>query len=340
VKRVAIAVALLVFVLVFGLTGLAQAGRGGIAGTVTTDQGDPAAGVTIQAKEMATGKISSAVAGKRGEFRLTNLPAGTYEIAVPQMGLRTSRYAQPNVVIEAGKTLTFNIALMPNNFGIVGDDAAFLQMYNKYANQKGPAPRTADGHPDFSGVWLANVDPNPEPAQMLPWAVAEWTRRRDRAFEGMPTSRCLATDPTLTLPVFYKIIQTRSLLVHLFEQDPHYRQAFLDGRSHPPDLDPTWMGHTIGRWEKDTLVLDTVGLNDKSWLIQATWLPHTEKLHIVERYTRPDLAHLNIDVRIEDPDTFIKPVERHVQWLFTPGEDVLEAICAENNKFLEYSAVK
>ena len=81
-------------------------------------------------------------------------------------------------------------------------------------------------------------------------------------------------------------------------------------------------------------------MNDKSWLLQATWLPHTEKLHIIERYARPDLAHLNIDVRIEDPDTFLKPVERHVQWLHTPGEEVLEAVCAENNKFLEYSAVK
>jgi hypothetical protein len=229
--------------------------------------------------------------------------------------------------------------LMPNNFGIVGDDAAFLQMYNKYKDLKGPAPRTPEGRPDFSGVWLANVDPNPEAAQMLPWAVEEWNRRRDRAFEGMPTSRCLPADPTLTLPVFYKIIQTKSLLVHLFEQDPHYRQAFLNG-SHPADLDPTWMGHTIGRWEKDTLVLDTVGLNDKSWLLQATWLPHTEKLHIVERYTRPDRAHLNIDVTIEDPDTFIKPVERHVQWLFTPGEELFETICAENNKFLQYSVFK
>jgi len=83
-----------------------------------------------------------------------------------------------------------------------------------------------------------------------------------------------------------------------------------------------------------------VGLNDKSWLIQATWLPHTEMLHIVERYHRPDLAHLNIDVTIEDPGTFIKPVERHVSWLFTPGEEVLEAVCNENNKFLDYAGLK
>jgi hypothetical protein len=315
-----------------------QAARGSIAGRVTTDQGDPAAGATVQVKDPA-GKITSVVAGKAGEYRIASLAAGTYEISVPQMGLRTARYAQADVVVDAGKTLTIDIMLMPNNFGIVGDDAAFLQMYNKYKDLKGPAPRTPEGRPDFSGVWLANVDPNPAAAQMLPWGVEEWNRRRERAFEGMPTSRCLPADPTLTLPVFYKIIQTKALLVHLFEQDPHYRQAFLNG-SHPADLDPTWMGHTIGRWEKDTLVLDTIGLNDKSWLLQGTWLPHTEKLHIIERYTRPDLAHLNIDVTIEDSDTFIKPVERHVQWLFTPGEELFEAICAENNKFLQYSVFK
>lgn len=318
---------------------LAQAGRGAIAGKVVTELGAPAAGVTVQMKD-AAGKITSVVANKSGEFRIANLPDGRYEISIPQMGLRTARFAQPDVAIEPGKTLTFNVKLMPNNFGILGDDEAFLQIYNKYKDLKGPAPRTQDGHPDFSGLWLANVDPNPTPAQMLPWAQAEWERRRDRAFEGMPTSRCLATDPTLTLPVFYKIVQTKTLLVHLFEQDPHYRQAFIDGRDHPKDLDPTWLGHTIGRWEKDTLVLDTVGLNDKSWLLQATWLPHTEKLHIVERYRRPDLAHLNIDVRIDDPDAFIKPVERYVTWQLTPGEELFETICPENNKFLQNSAFK
>jgi hypothetical protein len=336
VRRLAIVVALVVFV----STGLAQSGRGAITGTIVTDGGDTVGSATIQAKEQSTGKVFTAVTSKAGRYRLADLPAGTYEISVPQLGLRTSRYAKPDVVVEAAKTLSLDIALMPNNFGILGDDAGFIQMLNKYADIKGPAPRMPDGHPDFSGVWLANVDPNPEPASMLPWAVTEWTRRRDANFAGMPTATCLPTDPTLTLPVFYKIIQTRSLLVHLFEQDPHYRQAFLDGRGHPTDPDPTWMGHSIGKWEKDTLVIDTVGLNDKSWLLQATWLPHTEMLHIVERYRRPDLAHLNIDVTIEDPGAFIKPVERHVMWQLAPGEELMEAICAENNRFEENAGLK
>jgi hypothetical protein len=322
------------------LTAFAQSPvRGAIAGRVT-DLGEAVGGVTVQAKEQATGKFFTATTAPTGQFRLANLPAGTYEISVPQLGLRTSRFVQQNVAVEGAKTLTLNITLMPNNFGIVGDDQAFVQMLNKYAGIKGPAPRMPDGKPDFSGVWLANVDPNPEPASMLPWAVAELNRRREANFAGMPTASCLPTDPTLTLPVFYKIVQTRSLLVHLFEQDPHYRQVFLDGRRHPQDPDPTWMGHSVGTWEKDTLVIDTAGLNDKSWLLQGTWLPHTEMLHIVERYRRPDRGHLAIDVTIEDPGTFVKPVERHVTWQLAPGEELMESICNENNKFQENAGIK
>jgi hypothetical protein len=111
-------------------------------------------------------------------------------------------------------------------------------------------------------------------------------------------------------------------------------------RDHPKDLDPTWMGHSIGRWEKDTLVIDTVGLNDKSWLLPGTWLPHTEMLHIVSRYRRPDLGHLKIDVTLEDPGTFTKPVERHVTWQLAGDEDLLESICNENNQFPEYAGLK
>jgi hypothetical protein len=116
--------------------------------------------------------------------------------------------------------------------------------------------------------------------------------------------------------------------------------VFLDGRAHPKDPDPTWMGHSIGKWEKDTLVIDTAGLNDKSWLLQGVWLPHTEMLHIVERYRRPDLAHLNIDLTLEDPGTFTKPVQRHLVWELSPGEEILENVCNENNKFEQNSGFK
>jgi hypothetical protein len=85
-------------------------------------------------------KFFTATTASNGQFRIADLPAGTYEVSVPQLGFRTARYVQPNVTVEAGKALTLNTALLPNNFGIVGDDAGFIHMLNKYANIKGPAP--------------------------------------------------------------------------------------------------------------------------------------------------------------------------------------------------------
>jgi hypothetical protein len=335
VKRIAMAIALLVL----GSAAFGQAGRGAITGIVT-EHDEVVGGVTVQAKEQSTGKMFTAATTRTGQFTLADLPSGAYEVSVPQLGLRTVRYVQPNVLVESAKTLTLNIALAPNNQGIIGDDEAFLQIHNKNADVRGPAPRMPDGRPDFSGVWLANVDPNPEPASMLPWAVDEWNKRRASNFRDMPTGLCLPTDPSLSLPIFYRIVQTRSLLLHLFEQEPHYRQVFLDGRTHPKDPDPTWMGHSIGKWEKDTLVIDTIGFNDKSWLLQGTNLPHTEMLHIVERYRRPDRGHLKIDVTYEDPGTFTKPIVRHLTWELAPGEEITENICNENNKFEENAGIR
>jgi len=157
----------------------------------------------------------------------------------------------------------------------------------------------------------------------------------------MPSSRCLPYDPSPSVAWLYRIVQTRSMVVQLFEHEPHYRQVFLDGRGHPADLDPTWMGHSIGKWEKDTLVVDTVGFNDKSWLLVGSGnLPHTDRLHMTERYRRPDLGHLTVDLILDDPGTFTRPVERHMNWILALGEEILENICTENNKFLENAGLK
>ena len=99
------------------------------------------------------------------------------------------------------------------------------------------------------------------------------------------------------------------------------------------------MGHSIGKWENDTLVLDTVGFNDKSWLT-PDGLPDSEMIHMIERYRRPDLGHLEIDLTLDDPGAFAKPIKRHMTWELAPSEDVLESICTENNKYLENAGLK
>lgn len=324
---------------VFGSNGSAQTGTGGIRGAVTSPDG-PVFAATIRAKHQLTGRIFSTTSAKSGQFALTDLPAGTYEVSVPQVGLATVPFVQQNVNVDAGQTTSLNIALTKGNQGVIGDDNAYLAIHNKYLNVRGRAPRMSDGRPDLSGMWNANVDPNPEPVSLLPWAEDVVKVRRETRSRDEPSARCLPDDPTPTLPLLHKFVQTRTLMLVLFEHEPHYRQIFLDGRPHPKDADPTWMGHSAGRWDKDTLVVDTVGFNDKSWIIFPTGLPHTEMLRMVERYRRPDLGHLTVDLTLEDPGTFRQPIQRHMTWELAPGEEILESICTENNKFPEYAGLK
>jgi hypothetical protein len=119
----------------------------------------------------------------------------------------------------------------------------------------------------------------------------------------------------------------------LWEGNIHsYRQIFMDGRPHPPDPDPTWFGHSIGRWEGDTLVIDSVGFNDKFWFDRRGH-PHTEQLHIVERWTRRTLGTLENEVTIDDPGAYSRPFTTTYTARLQPNDDLLEYICAENNQY-------
>ena len=106
----------------------------------------------------------------------------------------------------------------------------------------------------------------------------------------------------------------------------------MDGRKHPDDLDSTWLGHSIGRWEGDTLVIDTVGYNDK-WWFDRRGHPHTEQLHTIERWTRKDMGHLENVVTIDDPGAYTKPFTVKFMATWTPGNELLEYICQENNQY-------
>ena len=328
-NRISIALFLLVS------TAFAQEPQGTITGTVSDADGT-VADATVEAKNMATGTAYEAISDRDG-FTLSQLPAGTYEVSVPKLGWRTERYVQSDVPVQAGQTLRLDIQLVKDNLGVIGDDLAFLTIRNKYAGLTGPTPRTADGKTDLSGVWQGNFDPDPEAPAALPWASAVVEERMTNHFRDMPPASCLP-DPIPINPVMYKFIQTPSLLLQLFEFEPKYRQVFSDGRTHPEDLDPTWMGHSIGKWEGDTFVVETIGFNDSSWLPDG--YPHTERLRVIERFSRPDLAHLNVDVTIDDPGTFTTPWQLHMVWELAPGEEILEFICNENNKYHENIAIQ
>jgi len=172
----------------------------------------------------------------------------------------------------------------------------------------------------------------------LPWVQPVLQERRENNWKDIPTARCLPWGPTFDVPTVFKFIQAPTEIVVLTEDVFSYRQIFLDGRGHPKDGDPTWMGHSTGRWDGDTLVVDTAGFNDKSWT--PVPYPHTEKLHLIERIRRPDAGHLEIETTVDDPGTYAGP------WTFKRtsnllvGEEIGEYVCAENNQDLEHTVGK
>jgi hypothetical protein len=207
-----------------------------------------------------------------------------------------------------------------------------------------PAPKLADGTTDLSGVWTGGggeeigrlLKPGELDTILLPQTKKLMQSRND----GMdPYNYCLPGGPLrITGGFAWRLVQHPTVnakyIFMLQEGNAHtYRQIFMDGRKHPEDPTPTWYGHSIGRWEGNTLVIDTVGLHDRFWLDSAG-TPHTEQLHLVERWTRTDFNTLRRDVTIDDPGTFTRPFTvTYTAKLSEPGSEILEYICIENNQY-------
>jgi hypothetical protein len=304
---------------------------GTLTGTVVDLAGDVVANAPIQATSMATKTIYKTASSEKGGYTIAQLPAGAYELAVAAAGFNP--YSQQNVAVAAGQTLRFDIHLFDFQLNTLGDGRDFrISQLTPHPTPSGPVPRTREGKPDLSGVWYAQRTVDPGKAEPLPWADALQRERAANNSKDAPGAHCLPRGLTNAGALFpYKLVQTPALLVMIFEDDtPSHRQVFLDGRGHPQDPNPNWMGHSIGHWEGDTLVVDTVGFNDQSWLDNIGH-PHTEMLHITERLHRADLGHLEIEFTIEDPGTYSKPwVIKRVADLDTHDE-IGEYVCIDRD---------
>ena len=133
----------------------------------------------------------------------------------------------------------------------------------------------------------------------------------------------------------YKIVQTPSLVLVLYEENTVFRQIFLDGRKPVADPVPRWMGYSTGRWEGDELVVDTVGVTDQSWL-DGMGHPHTDRMRVTERFRRRDAGHLEIQTTIDDPGAYTQPFTYTVKATLVPEDDLLEYFCTENEKDAEH----
>ena len=189
--------------------------------------------------------------------------------------------------------------------------AGGLQRGRGPAVPQGPAPHLPDGTIDFSGVWqgggpVGDLAQGMPKGETIPLNDAGKKIMASRQSGDDPEANCLPTGVPRFAPYPWRLVQTpthkkATHIFFLFEGNIHsYRQVFMDGRKHPADPDPTWYGHSIGWYEGDTLVIDTVGFNDKFWF-DFRGHPHTEKLHTIERWTRKDMGTLVSEVTIDDP---------------------------------------
>jgi hypothetical protein len=202
--------------------------------------------------------------------------------------------------------------------------------------------RAASASPDFSGVWFIdeyhrNMLPNEDPP-FQPWAEALFKERnlenlrRDPDSGPDPTERCIppGIPRTMFQPFPWEIVQARDRVIMIFEYQSLIRQIFTDGRGHPKDLEPTYMGNSIGKFEGDTLVIDTIGFNDKTWL-DPMGLPHSDALHVVERLRRVDHDTLVDEYTIDDPKAYTKPWTTQRTFILKPDWQIQEYVCTENN---------
>jgi hypothetical protein len=199
-----------------------------------------------------------------------------------------------------------------------------------------PVPRTAEGGVDVSGLWV------PEDARgtlfdetkILGWALEAMDEAERTFYTTDPRFHCLPSGPSSYLAGpsvggIRRMLQ-RPDIIAVLNPDMTYREIFMDGRELEAEpLLPTWMGYSVGRWEGDTLVVESNGYNDKTWLTREG-LPHSAELRITERYTRRDYGHMTLEITYEDPRTFVEPVQATVDLALRPDGAMLEVICNES----------
>ena len=207
-----------------------------------------------------------------------------------------------------------------------------------------PAPRSADGKillggatPKEKGVWLPGaVVPNPlglKDTPFQPWAKALLEDRQNNELE--PHTRCKPSGVArqFLTPYGVEIVDLQELQrVFIFDiGGPHtYRTVYMDGRTHPANVSPSYYGHSIGWWEGDTLVIDTIGFNEGFWM-DRDGLPHTEKMHTIERLTRLDAAALKYDLTVDDPGAYTKPWTGTMTLRWEDGTELFEYQCQQSN---------
>lgn len=177
----------------------------------------------------------------------------------------------------------------------------------------------------------------PKGLPLQPWAAELRAQRKEQNSRDHPDAHCLPLNPVQLHfhPQPRKIIQTPREVLMMFEANDGLRQIFLDGRSLPADPDPWWYGYSVGKWDGDTLVVESTGFRDKGW-IDEEGTPIMSSGRIIERFSRPSVGKLEIELTVDDAKTFTKPWTINLTQKLMPDTELIEFVCAENNRSLPH----
>lgn len=267
-------------------------------------------------------------------------------------------------LVDAARVLVFGLTLIPLHAQWLNyPTAAIPRTRNGQPDLGSACPRTTDGKLDLSGLWVMQTrrPGNPDfpgcapvadefiniaaslkgglPYQ--PWASQLVQARRTEQRVNDPMSRCAPIGPVRlhTWNGPRKFVQSPGLLIALNELDTSYRQIYTDGRPLLVDPNPSWNGYSSGKWEGDTLVIRTTGFRDGIWL-DATGNPMTNAARLTERFHRTDFGHMDIEITVDDPKAYTKPWTVTLHQTIALDTDLLDFVCADNEKDVPHLSAK
>ncbi len=325
---------ILIFIAALWLPALAHSGS--VSGKVLDPAGHPVYHAPVRVIDSAGTVDERRFTDREGGFAVTDLPSGTYVVEVAMPCCAFEAYASAPVELDASQSLAKPIVLTRTDFLIaLADDPGSLasELLERRQLPEDPVGHV-DGHPDLNGVWLLEDDPFPAEPQPSAWAEEVAAARDPDDLAQDLFARCLPGElpvPGASIPMVTRFVHTPELVVMLFEGPPGFRQVFLDGRSHPEFPNPAWLGHSIGHWEGDTLVVETIGFDTRG---QSGDYPRSESMRLVERYTRTDIGYMDLELTIIDPPVFAAPWTRNLHLDLVPQEGLIEFVC-ENNVWVD-----
>lgn len=323
-------------VILLMLLGCSSSEAGSLEGMVVNPDGEPVYHAPVRVSGVDGDSDYRTYTDRDGRFVAPRIAPGNYVVEVVMPCCRYQPYRGTPQTVGAADVESVTVELAPTDYLIaLSDDPGQLahELIARRALPDRVVGRVSD-RPDFSGMWVLEDDPfaeDPSPTDEARKVVE--ARDPDDLSQDL-FALCLPGElpiPGASTPILSRFVHTPDLLVMLFEGPPGFRQVFLDGRALPEHPNPAWLGHSVGRWEGDTLVVESTGFDVRGRIGDY---PRSEKMRLTERYTRTEYGMLELEIVVDDVGSLTEPWIRQMHFDLVPQEPLIEFVC-ENNVWVQ-----